>query len=273
MAEKGNEENVKEFVNAILENYGIQYDNIKLISDKVLHTQTRDDKLFRVDLKAKGNNKDNIIIEVQQQNAKEFIPRLIHYATRSDATLSKIGEKTYYKTIVIAIMDFIYFNDENFHERFYMRGEKNKNYILTDKIMIILIELPKFRKLKEIDLNNKLHQWCIFFSQKYYKEEFKEVLKMYSIMDKINIQIDKLLGDGEYEERLIRDQLKIHEIKTEGKIEGIEEGRIEGIEEGMEKGKIEGMKEIAIKLKNKGNSLEEIAEITNLPIETIKKII
>ena len=66
---------------------------------------------------------------------------------------------------------------------------------------------------------------------------------------------------------------KIEEIHQKNMIKekeekGIKKGRKEGIEKGREEEKIE----IAIKLKNKGISIEDIAETTCLNPEFIKKL-
>jgi len=56
----------------------------------------------------------------------------------------------------------------------------------------------------------------------------------------------------------------------------IQEGIQKGIQEGIQKGRIEGMKEKAIKVARKllmkGMSIEEVAELTELPEEEIIKL-
>ena len=60
----------------------------------------------------------------------------------------------------------------------------------------------------------------------------------------------------------------IRYAKKTGKEEGIEEGKKEGIEEGKGEKEIE----IALKLKKLDFSLEQIAEITGMPLTKIKKL-
>ena len=65
--------------------------------------------------------------------------------------------------------------------------------------------------------------------------------------------------------------------REEGRAEGREEGRAEGLTEGLEKGRTEGLTEgmakanldNARKMKAKGFSVNDIAEITGLPVEAI----
>ena len=62
--------------------------------------------------------------------------------------------------------------------------------VVDDKIKLVLIELPKFRKL-EPDLNNKLHEWLVALDCKKFKEmeevmrtdkEIKEAVKQLTIL-------------------------------------------------------------------------------------------
>ena len=63
---------------------------------------------------------------------------------------------------------------------------------------------------------------------------------------------------------------------AEGRLEGIAEGRIEGIAEGRAEGITEGRNEAihenALRMRTKGYPIEDIAEITGLPIEEIEKL-
>lgn len=52
-----------------------------------------------------------------------------------------------------------------------------------------------------------------------------------------------------------------------------EEGKIEGIKEGIKEGEKQGKLAVAKKLLKKGISIDEIAEITELPKEEIKKLL
>jgi flagellar biosynthesis/type III secretory pathway protein FliH len=67
-----------------------------------------------------------------------------------------------------------------------------------------------------------------------------------------------------------------NEVREKGKREGIkkgeEKGKREGIKEGIKKGKEEKNNQIALNLKTKGYSLEEIKEITGLSIKEIESL-
>lgn len=66
------------------------------------------------------------------------------------------------------------------------------------------------------------------------------------------------------------------EIREEGIQEGIQKGIHEGVAKGKEEGKQEGILEKAVSVAKKlfpvGMSIEQVAEITNLPIEQLRQI-
>ena len=62
------------------------------------------------------------------------------------------------------------------------------------------------------------------------------------------------------------------EGKEEGRKEGKEEGRKEGIEEGIVKGVKKSRKELAMKLLARNTPLDDIADLTDLSIDEIKKL-
>ena len=57
-----------------------------------------------------------------------------------------------------------------------------------------------------------------------------------------------------------------------GLAEGLTKGRAEGLAEGLTKGRDERNLEIARKMKSRGMSFDEIAEMTDLTVEEIEKL-
>ncbi|MDR3222832.1 MAG: hypothetical protein LBT66_03715, partial [Methanobrevibacter sp.] len=81
----------------------------------------------------------------------------------------------------------------------------------------------------------------------------------------------------EIEKRQMDEKIRLETAKEKGIREGVERGKEEGIREGVERGKEEGKEEekinFALKLKNKGFSLKEISEMTELSFEKLKNLI
>ncbi|MDR3223437.1 MAG: hypothetical protein LBT66_06905, partial [Methanobrevibacter sp.] len=73
----------------------------------------------------------------------------------------------------------------------------------------------------------------------------------------------------EIEKRQMDEKIRLETAKEKGIKEGIKKGIREGEKKGIEKEKIN----FALKLKNKGFSLKEISEITELSFERLKNLI
>lgn len=270
MAEKGCEDILLSFLNAVFKEYDKKIKSVEIIENKVIEVDFKDEKNCIVDLRAKTDNDEKIIIEMQQRNANEFRGRSLHYICNEFSKSVKKSKNYNYKPhILISIVNFNFCKKSNFHEKFDILSSTNNEckYLDNDLFNFYVIDLKKFKKVKEKDLNNELVQWCIFLLKNDYSEKFQEVLNLNEKIKEAHIKVVSALSEGEDADLYDRVAMKRQEIKHEirdAKIEAEKKGR----EEGIEKGK----KEIAKKLKNNGNSLEEIAEITNLPIETIKTL-
>ena len=72
-------------------------------------------------------------------------------------------------------------------------------------------------------------------------------------------------------EKIAKKEGKKEGIK-EGKKEGIEEGKKEGIKEGIKEGKLQALRNVALKLLQKGTSIETIIEYTDLSRNEIEKL-
>jgi predicted transposase YdaD len=114
------------------------------------------------------------------------------------------------------------------------------------------------------------------------KELIKEVIKMDPTISKLNEEAESVRLNTETSEK-VEEFLKTYKkaeqediVWNKVKEEGIEKGKKEGIMIGKEEGIKEGFKErnnqIALNLKTKGYSLEEIKEITGLSIKEIESL-
>ena len=161
---------------------------------------------------------------------------------------------------------------------------------MTDRLEIIIIELPKAKRIYKRDKKNKIGQWMMFLDNPN-EEEVVQIMGENENIRKAIDELEQVSGDeklrriAELREKAIRDEeaaieyAKEHgyeEGKKKGKREGLEEGRKEGEREGLRKGIGEGIKqnriETARKLLKKNIKPEEIAEITELSIEEIKQL-
>ena len=291
-AKKGNESILKDLLNSILQ---IKIKSIEVILDANLERQLESNKLGILDLKAKLDEETIVNIEIQIINRYNMIERTLFYWSGLYYNVLQKGAdyKEIKKVIAINILDYNEFEEGPYHEIAKLRREYLYK-ILTDKIEIHFIQIPKFKKQRK-DMKTKLDMWMDFISQ-IDEKEVKNAMSKNKEIKKAQEEYEYLTGDEEerriafLREKAIRDENSIfdagkdigfksgeeHGIKK-GKKEGIEIGREQGIEIGKEQG-IEIGKEQGIEIgKERGieQNKKEIANSMlkeNIPIETIMKI-
>jgi len=254
-SKKGNESILKDFLIGVLD---IPIEKVETKAEISLEKQLAENKLGRLDIIAELNDNTIVNIEVQILNKYNFIDRTMYYWSGMYYNELKGGEdySRSKKTITINILDYEIFEEGPYHEIAKIRRDYN-NKVLTEKLEIHFIEIPKFIKEKS-RIETKLEQWMQFISQKDEKG-VKIAMEGNKEVRKANEEYEYLTGDEE-ERRLayLRDKA-IRDEKTMlagSREEGIKENKIE----------------IAKNMLKKGMDLSVISEITNLTVEEIKAI-
>lgn len=286
-AKKGNESILKDLLNSILQ---IKIKSIEVIADANLERQLESNKLGILDLKAKVDEETIVNIEIQIINRYNMIERTLFYWSGLYYNVLQKGAdyKEIKKVIAINILDYNEFDEGPYHEIARLRREYLYK-ILTDKIEIHFIQIPKFKKQRK-DMKTKLDMWMDFISQ-IDEKEVKNAMSKNKEIKKAQEEYEYLTGDEEerriafLREKAIRDENSIfdagkdigfksgeeHGIKK-GKKEGIEIGREQGIEIGKEQGIEQNKKEIAKSMLKEKMPIETIMKVTKLSREEIEKI-
>ena len=184
------------------------------------------------------------------------------------------------KTISIVILDHeieALKGMEKLGVKWQIRDDQSGKKVLTDRLEISIIELPKAKRIYEKDKKNRIGQWMMFLDNPN-KEEVIQIMGENEHIRKAIDELEQVSGDeklrriAELREKAIRDeQAAMAYAKEHGYNDGYEEGRKEGRKEGRDEGKRQNQQEIAKKLLKKNMRLEEIAEITGLSIEEINQ--
>ena len=151
-----------------------------------------------------------------------------------------------------------------------IRDDKTGKRVLTDRLEIIIIELPKAQRIYGKDTKNKIVQWMMFFDNPNKKEVIRIMAENKNIRKAIE-ELEQVSGDekiqriAELREKAIRDEKAAMAYAKE---HGYKEGYEEGYEEGIEQKRIEIVK----KMIKKNMDLEDIQEIVGLKKEEIAKI-
>jgi predicted transposase/invertase (TIGR01784 family) len=281
-------------LNAIFEDKG--YPKIDQIT---INRSTRQEvdrikgKLSILDIKSTVGENSKINMEIQIEKTDDFELRITFYL--STEIVNSLEEGDQYKEIPeiiqIIIADYEDKKNKNYHGTYHISRDDEINNFLTDKFRIHLIELPKLFNTEIIDLDNKLHQFALFFHKRTSKEtmqilyEKNEAIKMAEermlsylrTPETLSEYFDELRNKASEnsEKNKERKEIKEEGIK-EGKKEGIKEGKKEGIKEGkkegIKEGKAEEKKDMVLKLKKEGSDIKFISKITGLTSNEIKKL-
>ena len=269
--EVGNESITKGFLETILER---KIDSIDLSKNPILRREFKEEKLGVLDIIAKLDKDEICNIELQIVDKKNIIERILYYWSRLYSRQIKSGEdyKILQKAIVILITDFKIENLEelDYHSRWkIMEDKQGKKIILTQKLEIDIIELPKIiGKEKEQD---NLLDW-LYFLENPKSERVTEKMKENENLKEAVKKLDNLSEDekmqriADLRQKAIMDEKAIYEKGLEV---GIEKGIEKGIMEGSQKEKIE----IAKKMLELKIDKETIAEATGLTEQEIEKIL
>ena len=261
--EVGNESITKGFLETILER---KIDSIDLSRNPILRREFKDEKLGVLDIIAKIDENEICNIELQIVDKKNIIERILYYWSRLYSRQIKSGEdyKILQKAIVILITDFKIENLEelDYHSRWkIMEDKQGKKIILTQKLEIDIIELPKIiGKEKEQD---NLLDW-LYFLENPKSERVTEKMKENENLKEAVKKLDNLSEDekmqriADLRQKAIMDEKAIYE-------KGLEKG----IMEGSQKEKIE----IAKKMLELKIDKETIAKATGLTEQEIEKIL
>ena len=239
--------------------------------------QAADDKFNRVDIKAKNNKGEIIIVEIQNTSELYYLERVLYGVAKAITEHIYLGNtyKEVKKVYSISILyfdlgkgsDYIYVGQNNFvglHTQDHLIiSTKEKDTIVRKSPSeifptYILVRVNEFNKVAK----SPLEEWVEYLkigvispdTQSPGLQEAREKLKYYSMSDA---------------ERYAYDE-HINAIMIQNDVLG--NARLEGMEEGRAEGRTEEKNNIARKMLANGLSIEQIALITGLTEQEIKRL-
>ena len=254
---------LKNFLQSILTD--IQIVSIDSVKQAHLDAVTIKKKFSRMDILATLNNNIKVNIEMQMDNNYNTIDRSLYYAEK--LSIKDLEAKQDYtdipKTIGIWILDYNLFEeDAPFHEITRLRRDYNYK-ILTDKLEMHYILLPKFKK-KCKHISSALEQWLTFIIN----DDLEEIKNMDNeLIQNAESKLELLNNDEkarEIAEMLIDAERNERSALANARQEGHAEGRAEGIAQE----KIEVVK----KMLEKNLNIDLIVDITGINKEEILEI-
>ena len=287
-----------EFLNQLL--LGEQHITDVKFKDKEMLPETKDQRGIIYDVFCETDTGEHIIVEMQNRSQTYFIDRSLYYASKTIVDQGIKGKWDYHLTPVYVICFMNFDVDENTPKKFrtdVVLADKDSGEVYSNKIRFIYLVMPLFKK-KEEECTTFLDCWIYnlkhmeTLEQMPFEAQHKIFKRLAEIADSKSLTkeeqekydnsmmvmwdnyavykhaeekgIEKGKEEGRKEGR--------KEGKEEGRKEGKEEGRKEGIEEGIEKGIEKSRKELAMKLLARNTPLDDIADLTDLSIDEIKKL-
>lgn len=264
-------------------------EKVKLISsnrDRHVQIKSPEQKLGVMDLRTEleGGIKCNIEIQLARQKFEK--ERILYYW--ADAYTRQLSRGEEYeqlkKTISIIIVDHeieLLRNLNNLGVKWQIRDNETGKQLLTNRLEIVIISIPKAKRVYQQNDKDKIGQWMIFFDDPNKKEVNNIVKENETIKDAI-IELTEMSDDyelrriAELREKGRRDRVAEIQYAID---EGMEKGIKEGIKEGMKEGKKEGRKEgeykeklrIAKNLLKEGVDINTIKKVTGLTLKEIEE--
>jgi predicted transposase/invertase (TIGR01784 family) len=270
-----------DFLSELLRQEEGEIKNLNYLSNEQLGRRI-DDRKAIFDIYCENEKGEKFIVELQKAKQNYFKDRSIYYSNFPIQQQAEKGKWDFQLKAVytIGILDFVF--DENkddkkvFHHEVQL-FDKQTHKIFYDKLTYVYLEMPKFTKTED-ELETHFDKWLYIL--KNLEDLTKKPSKLQeNIFNKLFEQAEIAnYSDDEYAE--YEESLKIYrdlkntmdtafdEGKAEGKSEGIAVGKAEGIEEGQKKKSIE----VAKAMKFKGYPIEDISEMTSLPIAEIANL-
>jgi predicted transposase/invertase (TIGR01784 family) len=287
MGEKGDEEQLLGFLNAVLGRTGKdRIIAVEILENKTFTAGVVGDKASILDVRAFMEGNTKIDIEVQLRNAGDMDRRSLFYWSREYASSLESGQNYLElpKVIAINIVNFEMFPRGGFHTVFHLREDRDHELILTDALEIHFLDMVKFRREGRKDVrNDPLRRWLTWFDWESPAGLVEEVIKMDRAIGAAEARTAHITKDKEAIRAYDLRQMALsdwtsgvdyarREGRKEGIKEGIKEGRQEGIKEGLKTGEEQKALEIARKSKALGIPLDQIARITGLTEAQIREL-
>ena len=257
----GSEKITTSLLEAILK---IDITAIDLDKNPITEKELLDDKLGVMDIRLEINGNIDCDVEMEMVNRENIEIRLMRYVSKIFIRGLKAGEDYLEAKDSIAILVANFELDRHKEVKkilteYEMREKDYGNIVLTDKIKVYILELPKIERMKSEDKN--LNLWIRFIK---------------------DLEVNKLADNKEKDENLEETIKAIQEAKKKYEelcqdeqaryIAELREKYIEETASVRQMGYEDGIKKTAKIMKEKKYPIEEIIQITELSKEEIEKL-
>ena len=243
------------------------------------------DKFNRVDIKAKNERGDRIIVKLKLTRELYFIMRMLNGVTKALTEHIEIGNK-YDKVKKVYSINILYFDlgqgsDYLYHGKTVFTGvytgdQLRVNTREADEIKMTVPEdvFPEYYIVRVNEFNDvartPIEEWLDYLKNNRIKDDtstpgLKEARQRLLYMTMTDAE--RKAYDAHMDDIMVQ-----NDVLDTAKMEGRAEGRIEGRAEGQVEGRTEEKIEMAKKMKAMGMAIETISQISGLTAEQIDQL-
>ncbi|WCR59352.1 MAG: hypothetical protein PG978_000788 [Wolbachia endosymbiont of Ctenocephalides felis wCfeF] len=220
-----------------------------------------------VDVLCRDSTGVQFICEMQVARTTGFEKRAQYYAARAYSDQADVGDKyqDLKEVIFIAITDFVLFSDEEEYISDHVILNQFSHKRKLKDLRFVFIELPKFPKTQEDQLENIVEKWCYFFkyASETSEEDLKKIVGNDEIIGRAYKELDKYSWTRE-ERAIYYDDKK----REDDNVSCLKQSRIEGKIEGKKEREIE----IAKAMLADGMNAATIAKLTGLSVGEVEEL-
>ena len=188
-----------------------------------------------MDLRAELEGGTQCNIEVQLQPHDYENERILYYWADTYKRQLERGTRyeTLNKTISIIILEHEIKELKGIEElgtKWQIRDDQTGKRMLTDKLEIVIIEIPKAKRVYEKDINNEISQWMLFMDNPNEKE-VEKIMKKNKDIKKALDELEQVSGDEKIrriaelrEKARMDEQAALSYATKHGIKQGLEEG-------------------------------------------------
>ena len=232
--------------------------------------ELEEEKEIIMDILVETQSGEQIDIEMQIGTTKDLMNRFLYYLSKLVVRGLEKGEDygKLKKSIVIVILRDTYFPESEPPHSCFMLKSRETGKILSEMMQLHILELGKYQwEEKEAEELNPLEVLSAYMSCSGDPEREAYVERLLGTGDEVIAMADKELNKVSEDGRLsaYRMSKEMYQIDQAIRMRTAKE-------QGIEQGRIKGRIEVAKKMKARGMSVEEIAELTGLSPQKIENL-
>ncbi|MFM1962254.1 MAG: hypothetical protein RLZZ172_1099 [Bacteroidota bacterium] len=219
-----------------------------------------------VDVRCTDNHGRHFIVEMQVGRQSGYLKRALMNTTKvySRQLMKDAQFHSSQPVYSLNLLDHLFKPEHTDWYHHYAMTNRNDMEEFIDDIQIIMIELPKWRKIGKFDLNNPKDRWLMYFTNPHAFDRLTQEER--AKYDEIYEALESVEAKNFSPERLYAYELYIDNIRQY--VTTMESERQEGRKEGINEGLSISL-QIIEALKSNQESLEEIALRFKTPIDLV----